>query len=141
MKSYDVAETIEATPDAVWAVLTDTPGWQRWDSGVRQVEGSLALGEKVKVVTEASPDRAFPVKVTELDPARRMVWTGGMPLGLFKGVRTYTLAPDGNGATRFTMREEYTGPLLPLIWRTMPDLGPSFQQFATGLKQRVERGA
>jgi hypothetical protein len=41
--------------------------------------------------------------------------------------------------TRFTVREEYTGPLLPLIWRSMPDLGPSFRQFATGLKQRAER--
>jgi hypothetical protein len=24
------------------------------------------------------------------------------------------------------------------IWRSMPDLGPSFRQFATGLKQRAE---
>jgi hypothetical protein len=29
------------------------------------------------------------------------------------------------------MREEYTGPLLPLIWRSTPDLGPSFRQFAS----------
>jgi hypothetical protein len=36
------------------------------------------------------------------------------------------------------MREEYTGPLLPLIWRSMPDLRPSFERFARGLKQRVE---
>ncbi len=35
------------------------------------------------------------------------------------------------------MREEYTGPLLPLIWRSMPDLGPSFEQFASGLKARA----
>jgi transposase len=27
------------------------------------------------------------IKVTEFEPARRMTWTGGMPLGLFKGVR------------------------------------------------------
>jgi hypothetical protein len=38
------------------------------------------------------------------------------------------------------MREEYSGPLLPLIWRSMPDLGSSFRRFATGLKQRVELG-
>ena len=38
------------------------------------------------------------------------------------------------------MREEYSGPLLPpLIWRSMPDLGPLFRQFASGLKQRAER--
>ena len=53
-----------------------------------------------------------------------------MPLGLFRGVRTFTLAPEANGTTRFHMREEYTGPMLPLIWRSMPDLGPSFEQFA-----------
>lgn len=39
-----------------------------------------------------------------------MAWLGGMPLGLFKGVRTYTLTPEGEGRTRFVMREECTGP-------------------------------
>jgi hypothetical protein len=34
-----------------------------------------------------------------------MVWVGGMPLGLFKGTRTFTLAPGQGGATQFTMRE------------------------------------
>jgi hypothetical protein len=55
--------------------------------------------------------------VTEFTPPRSMTWTGGIPLGLFKGVRRSTLTPE-NGATRFKMREEFTGPLLPLIWRT-----------------------
>ena len=90
------------------------------------------------MVSKANPGRAFPVKVTEFTPGQRMTWSGGMPLGLFKGVRTFTLAPGTDGSTRFTMREEYAGPLLPLIWRSMPDLGPSFRQFADGLKQRAE---
>lgn len=51
------------------------------------------------------------------------------------------MTPAGIGATRFSVREEYTGPLLPMIWRSMPDLGPSFQQFASGLKARAERKA
>ena len=71
----------------------------------------------------------------------RMVWRGGMPLGLFRGLRSYTLTPDGEGRTAFRMREQFSGPLLPLIWRSMPDMGPSFEQFARGLKQRVESGA
>jgi hypothetical protein len=70
-----------------------------------------------------------------------MTWTGGMPLGLFKGVRTFTLTPDGDGKTRFHAREEFTGVMLPLIWRSMPDLAPSFEQFAQGLKQRAESNA
>jgi hypothetical protein len=45
-----------------------------------------------------------------------------------------------DGGTTFQVREEYTGPLLGLIWRSMPDLGPSFGRFARGLKLRVESG-
>ena len=142
MKHYESTALIEARPEAIWAVLTDARGYADWDSGVVRVEGTIAPQEKIKVVSEANPKRAFPVEVTEFAPGERMVWSGGMPLGLFKGVRTFTLAQeDGAGGTRFTMREEYTGPMLPLIWRSMPDLQPSFEQFASGLKARAEQGA
>lgn len=141
MKSYEAGASIKATPEAVWEVLTDAGAYSDWDSGVVRVEGTIAPGEKVKVVSEANPGKAFPVKVTELSPPERMEWSGGMPLGLFRGVRTFTLRPDGRGATEFEMREKYSGPLLPLIWRSMPDLGPSFEQFAKGLKKRAESGA
>jgi hypothetical protein len=137
MKFYESSAEIAAPPDAVWAILVDAPSYPSWDSGVVSVEGTIAPGEKIKVVSEANPKRAFPVKVTEFEPGRAMTWTGGMPLGLFKGVRSFRLEGYG-GSTRFTMREEYTGPLLPLIWRSMPDLDPSFKQFARGLKQRAE---
>jgi hypothetical protein len=137
MKFYEATATIEAGPEAIWAILVDAPGYAEWDSGVVRVEGHIAFGEKIKVVSEASPGRTFPVKVTELTPHQHMTWTGGMPLGLFKGVRTFTLTPE-DGTTRFVVREEYTGPLLPLIWRSMPDLGPSFDKFASGLKAKAE---
>ena len=139
MKSYDATVEIHASPEAIWAILTDGPGYQRWDSGVEEVEGRIAPGEQLKVRSAANPGRTFPVKVTEFTPGQRMTWSGGMPLGLFKGVRTFALAPGTDGTTRFTLREEYTGPLLPVIWRSMPDLGPSFRQFANGLKRRAER--
>jgi hypothetical protein len=86
------------------------------------------------------PGRAFPVKVTAFDAPNRFVFTGGMPLGLFKGERTYSLVAEGKN-TIFRMREEYTGPLLGAIFKSIPDLSPSFEQFANGLKKRVETGA
>jgi len=139
MKHYEASATIDAPPEQAWAILTDAPAYARWDSGVQEVDGRIAPGGKIKVVSVANPGRAFPVKVSQFEPAKRMVWSGGMPLGLFKGVRTFTLTPEGS-ATRFEMREEYTGPLLPVIWKSMPDLGPSFEQFARGLKARAEAG-
>jgi hypothetical protein len=140
MNSYEASATIAAGPDAVWGILTDAPAYADWDSGVVRIEGRIAPGEKIKVVSEANPKRAFPVKVTTFEPGLAMTWTGGMPLGLFKGVRTFALTPEDGGATRFTMREEYSGPMLPLIWRSMPDMQPSFDKFAAGLKARAERG-
>jgi hypothetical protein len=141
MKFYEAVAEIEAHPDVIWSILTDAPGYPTWDSGVIGVEGRIALGETIKVHSSANPGRTFPVKVAEFSPGQRMVWSGGMPLGLFKGVRTYTLSPGAGGVTKFTMREEYTGPLLPMVWRSIPDLDPSFQQFASGLKARAESGS
>ncbi|MFN0069855.1 MAG: SRPBCC family protein [Chloroflexota bacterium] len=139
MKSYESMALINASPELIWSILTDAHGYTQWESGVVRLEGQIALGQALKVTSEANPNRAFPLKVTELITDTRMVWTGGMPLGLFKGVRTFTLSPEPDSMTRFRMREEYTGPLLPLIWGSMPDLQPSFDKFAQGLKSRAER--
>lgn len=140
-KSYEVAETIAASPDAVWAILADGAGYAGWDSGVIRVDGTIGPGARITVVSEVSPKRSFPVTVSSFEPGRRMEWTGGMPLGLFRGVRTFTLTPQAGGTTAFAMREDFRGPLLPLMWRMMPDLGPSFRQFAEGLKARAEAAA
>jgi len=137
MRGFEASSFIEASPDQVWPVLTDTAAWPSWDSGVTKVEGTPVLGGKITVSIAASPARPFPLTVSELDPPNRMVLRGGLPLGLFTGRRAYTLVAEGTG-TRFTMREEFTGLLAGLIFRTIPDLGPSFRQFADGLKKRAE---
>jgi hypothetical protein len=68
-----------------------------------------------------------------------MVWRGGLPLGLFKGERTYELRAAGAGRVEFEMREAYDGWLAPLITRSIPDLQPAFDEFAACLKARAER--
>jgi uncharacterized protein YndB with AHSA1/START domain len=138
MRSYEATAMIDAPPEQVWPVLTDIAAWTRWDSGVTKVDGRLALGEKLRITVEANPERAFPVKVVTLSEPERMVFRGGMPLGLFTGERTYTLQREGTG-TRFTMREQYTGALAGMIFKSIPDLAPSFRQFANGLKRQAEQ--
>jgi hypothetical protein len=138
---YESSATIQSTPENIWAILVDGASYNRWDSGVERVEGPITPNATIKVYSKVSPGRAFPVKVTDFTPSRSMRWSGGMPLGLFKGERTFTLTPHGEGATRFVMREEYTGPLVGMMARSMPNLQPSFDQFASGLKQRAESPA
>jgi hypothetical protein len=136
---YRAEASIEADPDTIWAILTDAPAYSDWENGVVKIEGTIAPGERIKIYSELDPGRGHPVKVVESEPGRRMAWRGGMPLGLFRGLRTFELVPEANGATRFTMEERFSGPLVPLIGRTLPDFGPSFEKFARGLKQRAER--
>ena len=61
-----------------------------------------------------------------------------MPLGLFKGQRTFALTPGENDEVEFSMREEYTGLLAPLIGRSIPDLQPAFDEFGSDLKCAAE---
>ena len=139
MRYYEATSTIAASPEAVWAVLTDGATWASWDSGVDAIEGRIGMGETIKIRSQAAPGRAFPVKVTTFDPPAHLRFSGGMPLGLFRGVRTYEVSAIGNGHVTFHMREEYTGLLAPLITRSIPDLQPAFDEFAKDLKAAAEK--
>ena len=68
MRYYEATSTIAASPEAVWAVLSDGATWPAWDSGVDAVEGRIGMGETIKIRSQAAPGRAFPVKVTTFDP-------------------------------------------------------------------------
>jgi hypothetical protein len=138
MKAFAVKISIRATPERIWEVLTDAAGYTRWNNTVERVDGKIAPGSQITVRPKINPGRAFPVKVTEFDAPRRMVWTGGMPLGLFKGERVFTLTQGANGEVEFSMREEYTGLMALLIGRSIPDLQPAFDEFAKDLKRAAE---
>jgi hypothetical protein len=138
MKSFASSATIRAAPEAVWRILTDAPGYPSWNTTVTRVDGHIGMGEKVTVHARVAPGRAFPVKVVEFDAPRRMVWSGGMPLGLFKGERVFELRPTAGASVEFTMREDYSGWLAPLITKSIPDLQPAFDEFAACLKAHVE---
>ena len=141
MKSFATAITIRARPETIWALLTDAAGYPQWNSTVERIAGRIAPGETVTVHAKATPGRAFPVRVTAFAPPQKMMWSGGMPLGLFTGRRSFTLTPAPGGEVTFAMREEFSGLLAPLITRSIPDLQPMFDAFAADLKRRAERAA
>jgi hypothetical protein len=141
MKTFSATINIKASPEIIWSILTDAPNYPAWDPGVDRIEGRIAPGEQITAYTKLSPNRAFPAKVTEFIPGQRMTWTGGMPLGLFKGVRTFSLIPKGDGSIDFTLREEFSGLLLPLFAGSIPDMTKTFEDFAAGLKAHAEAAA
>ena len=136
--AYSVATKINAPPEAVWKVLTDASAYTSWNSTIVKLEGSIAKDEKIHLVAKVSPDRTFDLKVSELTPASKMVWEDGMPMGMFAGVRTFTLTPQSDGTTAFTMAEVFSGGMMGMIEGSLPDFTTDFEHFAADLKKRSE---
>ena len=138
MKSYRASTTINASRDVVWKILTDASGYPNWDMTMDHIEGKLSLGETVKFYTKLSPN-AFPVKVTTFEHGTKVVLTGGMPLGLFKSERMHTLTTADTGKTLFTTEEVFSGLLVPLFAKNIPDLTENFRGFVEALKKQAEK--
>jgi hypothetical protein len=66
-----------------------------------------------------------------------MIWSDGFA-PMFKGVRTFELTPRNDGSTDFTMQEQFSGLMLPLAKKAMPDFGPIFARYANDLKKEAE---
>jgi len=134
-----VSAEIQAPPDKVWAILTRADDMVRWNSTLTSMEGDIEPGGTVKMQVPEAPGRTFKVKVTRFVPGKEMVWRNGNPV-MFLGVRTYSLTPGPDGtATRFQMAEEFSGFLLPMIAKRLPDFGPIFERYAADLKPESEQ--
>jgi hypothetical protein len=136
---YAVGTNINATPEKIWALLTHAQKFPSWNSTVISIDGDIALGQQIQVKVHAAPKREFKLKVSEFDPGRRMVWRDGAA-PMFQGVRTYTLAPQADGSTNFSMSEVFSGLMLPMIAGSLPNFGPSFETYAADLKRAAESG-
>jgi hypothetical protein len=130
---------IHARPETVWKVLTELVAYPTWNTTVDKVEGTIAPGQKLTIHAKIAPGKAFPVKVTALEPPRRMVWTGGAPLKfIFKGERTFLVTAKTPNTVEFSMEEVFDGLLAGAIGKSIPNLQPAFDEFAACLKARAE---
>lgn len=135
-----IRTTIHASADKVWSLLTDAAAFPRWNSTVTSIEGEIAEGRTLKVRVPSAPDRVFRPKVSNVEPGRSMTWSDGMA-PMFKGVRTFTLTPNADGSTEFSMKEQLSGLMLPMIKGSLPDFAPVFEAYAEDLRRAAEGSA
>jgi uncharacterized protein YndB with AHSA1/START domain len=137
-QAVHVSVDIAAPPDAVWSRLTDANGFPAWNSTVERIDGPIELGRRLAIRVPAAPGRTFRPRVVAFEPPRRMIWRDGT-LPMFRGIRTFTVEPIDGGASRFTMREEFRGAMMPMIARSLPDFVPIFDRYADDLRAASER--
>lgn len=134
---YTVEIRIAAPAPKLWALLTDAAAQKRWNSTLASITGPIALGKKLAIRVPGI-DRTFRPRVTAFEPPYRMEWSDGTA-PFFRGVRTFTLTDRPDGRTEFAMVEVFSGLMLPLIQKSLPDFTAVFAQYADDLKTEAER--
>ena len=132
-----VTRRINAPLDRVWGLLTSVDEQALWNDTLVSIEGDISEGGQVTLVSKLDPKRTFKLKVSDVSAPNRMTWSDGMPLGLFKGVRTFELA-ESEGQTSFTMAESYSGVLAGMITKSIPDMSENFVAYADALQRAAE---
>lgn len=127
-----VSIDVQADKSIIWALLTNASDFPRWNSTVISIDGTIAMGEKIKLKANLDPNREFKLKVKEFEADKRLVWGDAM------GNRVYTLKTIGNNLTNFTMVEKIGGPLFPLFAKMIPPFDEAFEQYAKDLKYEAE---
>jgi hypothetical protein len=132
---------IDASPEAVWAVLADTNAYPEWNPFVRRLEGDLTTGAKLEARIEAPGGRAMTFRPTVLaaEPGRELRWLGRVLLpGVFDGEHSFRLEPLAGGRTRFVQSERFSGVLVRPLRGTLAKTERGFELMNEALKARVE---
>jgi hypothetical protein len=110
--AHEVTTSIEiaATPDHVWAVLSDLASYPRWHPVFLSVTGQLAAGGTLTITTtHPTSGRTITgkVKVRDVEPDRELRWVSKLA-GMTISERVFALSPDGAG-TLLMQSQTYRG--------------------------------
>lgn len=133
---------IAASPERVWAVLSDFAAWPDWNPLNLSAEGPLEQGARVRMVFRNLAGRPGTVirqtvTLVACRPGLELAWTGDVPL-LFHGRHGFLLSAEDGGA-RVVQTEALSG-LLPATWsreRIARDFTPAYQAVDRALARRV----
>ena len=142
---YTLEATIEiqATPQQVWAVLTDTAAYPDWNPFIISSSGKIQAGATLtNVMHDATGNTTFTPTVLVAEPGHELRWVGRFPPGgIFTGEHTFTITQVRPGVVLFTQREDFTGVAVPFYEHWLhADTLPMFKAMNAALAHRVTGG-
>jgi len=130
--------TVEAPPEAVWAVLVDVESWPQVTASMDSVErldaGPLRVGSRARIRQPKLPTAVW--TVTELTEPERFTWVATGP-----GVRTTAMheVSGSGGTSRLRLELTQAGPLGSALGRLARGLVERYLSLeADGIKRRAE---
>lgn len=134
---YKMDSQLDAPVESVWQAISNPKNLLRWDTMLLEIKGEIKKGSKFKLRSKINPSQSFSLKVPKYSPPNLMVWKSGIA-PLFKGVRTYRLE-QLKGLTVLRMEEVYSGVMLPLMKKELPDCETIFGTFIRDLKHELDQ--
>jgi hypothetical protein len=140
MRTITATVDLDATPEHVWQVLTDTTGHASWNPFITRMAGRVEVGEKldIRIAPPGGKSMSFHPVVTDVQPAQRLAWLGqlGFP-GLFDGAHTFTLTPLPDGRTQLVQSETFSGVLVWISRGLLAKTRAGFEAMHDALSRRV----
>ena len=139
MKTFSSTIDIDATPLAVWTVLTDLASYPEWNPLFTEATGELSVGSAITLKSVQARGRTMTVKATvvAVQPGAELRWTAGLK-GIIGGEHAFILSPHAGG-TRLEQSESFGGLIVPLSGRVLARAEASFGELNEAIKARAER--
>jgi hypothetical protein len=144
-RTIQSAVEIDAPAERVWKLLTDFGSFPTWNPFIREAQGTLEPGAKLRIRLRVLGKRSltFRPRVTRVEPNRELTWlarTG--PPGVLDVERRFLIEPTGNGRVRFEQSEVCTGLLAPALRPIGMEASilDGYRAFERAIKDRAEHG-
>ena len=142
MRELNTEIEINASAEKVWQILTDFEAYPQWNPFIRSIEGKPEPNSKLKIFIQPSGagGMKFSPTVLKAEPPKELRWLGSLWIrGLFDGEHILTIEPLAENRVKFTQREQFSGLLVPLFWRSLDtDTRRGFNEMNAALKKRAE---
>ncbi|TDC78389.1 SRPBCC domain-containing protein [Micromonospora sp. KC606] len=143
MREISTQIDIDASPDGVWAVLTDFAAYREWNPFIREAAGQARVGETLTLRMFPGKGRpiTFTPRVLAADPGRELRWRGRLLVpGLFDGEHRFLLSAV-EGRTRLVQSERFTGLLVRPLGSVIDGTSANFDRFNEALRERAEKSS
>ncbi|WP_136718060.1 SRPBCC domain-containing protein [Halorientalis salina] len=141
MKTLETTIDIDAPADIVWDVLTDFERYPEWNDYTR-IAGEAVEGAQLRVAPGPRAGRmpTFTPRVLRSRADYELRWLGHLYVrGLFDGEHRFTIEALGDGRSRLTQAEQFSGLLVgPIMHRYGEQTRANFESVNRALKRRAE---
>ena len=143
MGEHRIETTVEikASPETVWAVLTDFDSMPSWNPFMTSISGTLSVGARlvVRIVPPGKAGMTFKPTILAVHANRELRWLGHFLLpGLFDGEHYFLISPLDAKTTRLSQGEKFSGVLVGLLLGALSATEQGFVEMNAALKRKAE---